>query len=158
MPFAPSLWRALTSSASEPLLELVELAGGGFELLVYVAHDGFVLYELEGVGLAIITGHGGIFKTERVGQSFLAAALGVPVTVMKTAGEGGAWGMAILANYMIRKDKDESLEAYLQDKVFRGQEGVTLAPDPADVKGFEEFAARYVKALPVVREAVKCME
>lgn len=117
-----------------------------------------IMLKQEGVGLDSITGHGGIFKTERVGQSFLAAALGVPVTVMKTAGEGGAWGMAILANYMIRKDKDESLEAYLQDKVFRGQEGVTLAPDPADVKGFEEFAARYVKALPVVREAVKCME
>ncbi|MDE7158873.1 MAG: FGGY-family carbohydrate kinase [Clostridiales bacterium] len=113
-----------------------------------------IMLKEEGVKLDVITGHGGLFKTERVGQSFLAAALGVPVTVMKTAGEGGAWGMAVLAGYLLTKRNKETLEEYLAERVFKGQEGVTLAPDPADVAGFEEFTKRYVKGLPVVREAV----
>ena len=74
---------------------------------------------------------------------------------MKTAGEGGAWGMAILANYLITKNDGESLEEYLDERVFAGQEGVTLAPDPADVAGFEEFKKRYVEGLPIVREATR---
>ena len=113
-----------------------------------------IMLKEEGVRLERITGHGGLFKTERVGQSYLAAAINAPVTVMKTAGEGGAWGMAVLANYMIQKAKDETLESYLDEKVFKGQEGITLAPDPEDVAGFEEFAKRYVSGLPIVREAV----
>ncbi len=113
-----------------------------------------IMLKEEGVKLDRITGHGGLFKTERVGQSFLAAAIDAPVTVMQTAGEGGAWGMAVLANYRIKKRREESLERYLDEQVFRGQEGVTIAPDPADVAGFEEFAARYVAGLPIVREAV----
>lgn len=113
-----------------------------------------IMLKEEGVKLDRITGHGGIFKTERVGQSILAAAINAPVTVMKTAGEGGAWGMAILANYLISKEKGETLEAYLDEKVFKGQEGVTLAPDPEDVAGFDEFIKRYVNGLPVVRAAV----
>lgn len=117
-----------------------------------------IMLKEEGVKLDSITGHGGLFKTERVGQSFLAAALGVPVTVMKTAGEGGAWGMAILANYLITKAEGETLESYLDEKVFKDQEGVTLAPDPDDVEGFEAFTARYVKGLPIVREAVKSLQ
>lgn len=113
-----------------------------------------IMLKEEGVKLDVITGHGGLFKTERVGQSFLAAAINAPVTVMKTAGEGGAWGIAILANYIITKKPGESLEDYLSERVFKGQEGVTLAPDPEDVKGFEAFAERYVRGLPIVREAV----
>src|SRR5699024_12507092 len=89
-----------------------------------------IMLREEGVKLDRITGHGGLFKTERVGQSYLAAAINAPVTVMKTAGEGGAWGIAILANYMVTKEQGESLEDYLENKVFAGQEGVTLAPDP----------------------------
>ena len=77
---------------------------------------------------------------------------------MKTAGEGGAWGIAILANYLITKHDGEGLEYYLDKRVFAGQEGVTLAPDPADVEGFETFAKRYADGLPIVREAVKCMK
>ena len=113
-----------------------------------------IMLKEEGVKLDRITGHGGLFKTERVGQSYLAAAINAPVTVMKTAGEGGAWGIAILANYMVTKEQGESLEDYLENKVFAGQEGVTLAPDPANVEGFEKFAKRYVAGLPIVREAV----
>ena len=113
-----------------------------------------IMLKEEGVKLDKITGHGGLFKTERVGQSYLAAAINAPVTVMKTAGEGGAWGMAVLANYLIQKKAGESLETYLEESVFKGQEGTTLAPDPKDVEGFEEFAKRYVEGLPIVREAV----
>lgn len=117
-----------------------------------------IMLKEEGVRLDAITGHGGLFKTEHVGQSYLAAAIGAPVTVMQTAGEGGAWGMAILANYLVTKQKGESLEAYLENRVFAGQKGVTLAPDPADVAGFEAFAKRYVDGLPVVRKAVECVK
>lgn len=117
-----------------------------------------IMLKKEGVRLDAITGHGGLFKTERVGQSYLAAAIGAPVTVMKTAGEGGAWGIAILANYLITKHEGESLEDYLDKRVFAGQKGVTLAPDPADVEGFETFAKRYADGLSIVREAVKCMK
>ena len=77
---------------------------------------------------------------------------------MKTAGEGGAWGIAILANYMVTKAEGESLEDYLENKVFAGQEGVTLAPDPANVEGFEKFAKRYVAGLPIVRQAVESLQ
>ena len=117
-----------------------------------------ILLKEENVKLDSITGHGGLFKTEHVGQSYLAAAINAPVTVMKTAGEGGAWGIAILANYVITKERGESLEAYLEHKVFAGQEGVTLAPDPDDVAGFDAFAKRYVEGLPIVRKAVECMQ
>lgn len=117
-----------------------------------------IMLKEEGVKLDCITGHGGLFKTERIGQSYLAAAINAPVTVMKTAGEGGAWGMAILANYVVKKAEGEELADYLANKVFAGQEGITLAPDPADVAGFEEFSKRYVAGLPIVREAVKSME
>ena len=117
-----------------------------------------IMLKEEGVKLDAITGHGGLFKTPRVGQSYLAAAINAPVTVMKTAGEGGAWGIAILANYVVTKEEGESLEEYLDHKVFAGQEGITLAPDPDDVAGFEAFAKRYVKGLPIVRQAVIDMD
>ncbi len=117
-----------------------------------------IMLKEEGVKLDKITGHGGLFKTERVGQSYLAAAINAPVTVMKTAGEGGAWGMAILANYLVTKEEGETLEAYLENKVFKDQEGVTLAPNPEDVAGFDAFGKRYVDGLPIVREAVISMK
>lgn len=117
-----------------------------------------IMLKEEGVKLDRITGHGGLFKTERVGQSFLAAAINAPVTVMKTAGEGGAWGVAVLANYMIGKRDGESLASYLDERVFKDQEGITLSPDPENVKGFEEYTARYVAGLPVVREATRALK
>ena len=76
---------------------------------------------------------------------------------MKTAGEGGAWGIAILANYVVTRTAGQGLAEYLDERVFKGQEGVTLAPDPENVVGFEAFAERYVKGLPIVRKAVDCM-
>lgn len=112
-----------------------------------------ILLTDEGVKLDRITGHGGIFKTEGVAQSILAAALDSPVTVLKTAGEGGAWGMAILADYLLHNDKP--LEDYLENDVFVKQDGVTVTPDPKSVAGFNEFIKQYINGLPIVREAVE---
>jgi len=111
----------------------------------------------EGVKLDKITGHGGLFKTPVVGQKLLAAALDCPVTVMETAGEGGAWGIALLAAYMVQREEGETLEAYLDKKVFAGQEGSTLAPDQKDVEGFNEFIKRYEAGLAIERAAVKAL-
>ncbi len=111
----------------------------------------------EGVKLDKITGHGGLFKTPVVGQKLLAAALNCPVTVMETAGEGGAWGIALLAAYMVQKEEGETLEAFLDKKVFAGEEGTTLAPDAKDVEGFNEFIKRYNAGLPIERAAVESL-
>ena len=80
--------------------------------------------------------------------------MNVPVSVMETAGEGGAWGIALLASYMLHKAENETLEAYLADKVFAGENGTTIAPDPADVDGFSTFMERYKKGLVIERAAV----
>ena len=114
-----------------------------------------ILLKEEGVKVDSITGHGGLFKTKGVGQRFLAAAMDAPITVMDTAGEGGAWGMALLASYMIHKDEGETLDDYLNNRVFAGQSGSTMEPDKNDVKGFDEFIERYKAGLAVERAAVE---
>ena len=114
-----------------------------------------ILFEQEKVKLDQLLGHGGFFKTEGVGQKIMAAAMNVPVSVMETAGEGGAWGIALLASYMFLKGEDESLEAYLSDKVFAGESGTTIAPDQRDVDGFTAFMERYKKGLVIERTAVE---
>ncbi|MGN1188735.1 MAG: xylulokinase, partial [Lachnospiraceae bacterium] len=113
-----------------------------------------ILLKEEGVKVDSITGHGGLFKTKGVGQKFLAAACNAPITVMETAGEGGAWGMAVLASYMIQKEAGETLDDYLNNKVFAGQQGSTMAPDKSDVEGFDKFIECYKAGLPVERAAV----
>ncbi|HET9591157.1 MAG TPA: FGGY-family carbohydrate kinase [Anaerolineales bacterium] len=113
-----------------------------------------ILFEQEQVKIDQILGHGGFFKTKEVGQKVMAAAMNVPVSVMETAGEGGAWGIALLAAYMLRKETDEPLEAYLSDKVFAGENGTTIAPDQADIDGFTAFMERYKKGLVIERAAV----
>ena len=87
-------------------------------------------------------------------QQLLAGALNVPVSVMATAGEGGPWGMALLAAYRVRREAGETLEAYLKDKVFAGASGITLDPDPADHEGFEAYTRRFTQALEAERAAV----
>ena len=82
-----------------------------------------ILFEQEKVKIDQILGHGGFFKTKEVGQKMMAAAMNVPVSVMETAGEGGAWGIALLASYMLNKAANEPLEAYLSNKVFAGENG-----------------------------------
>ncbi|MEO8357035.1 MAG: FGGY-family carbohydrate kinase [Chloroflexota bacterium] len=113
-----------------------------------------ILFEQEKVKLDQLLGHGGFFKTKEVGQRIMAAAMNVPVSVMETAGEGGAWGIALLASYMLHKSTNEPLEAYLSDKVFAGENGTTIAPDQRDVDGFAMFMERYKKGLVIERAAV----
>ncbi len=113
-----------------------------------------ILFKEEDVKLDVLLGHGGLFKTKGVGQSIMAAAAGVPVSVMETAGEGGAWGIALLAAYMVQKGADETLAGYLADKVFAGQKGSLMEPDAADVAGFEAFMERYRGGLAIERAAV----
>lgn len=113
-----------------------------------------ILLNQEHVKIDELLGHGGLFRTEGVGQRVVAAALNVPVSVMKTASEGGAWGIAVLANYMMRKGADEALSDYLNDRVFSGAESVCVEPDAGDVAGFETFIARYKKGLAIERAAV----
>src|SRR5204862_621560 len=98
-----------------------------------------ILFEQEHVKIDQVLGHGGFFKTKEVGQKIMAAAMHVPVSVMETAGEGGAWGIALLAAYMLRKAQNEPLEAYLSNRVFAGENGTTIAPDQEDVDGFATF-------------------
>ena len=114
-----------------------------------------ILFVQEHVKIDQILGHGGFFKTRGVGQRIMTAAMNVPVSVMETAGEGGAWGIALLAAYMLRKAKDEPFEAYLSEKVFSGQKSSTIAPDPVDVTGFATFMERYKKGLMIEQAAVE---
>lgn len=113
-----------------------------------------ILLKGEGVQVDEMLGHGGLFKTKDVGQKIMAAAIDAPVSVMETAGEGGAWGMALLASYMLNKAEDETLDDYLTQKVFAGKMGTKISPDHKDVEGFNEFMKRYTKGLAIERAAV----
>ena len=113
-----------------------------------------VLFREEKVLVDRITAHGGLFKTPGVGQRILAAALNSPISVMETAGEGGAWGIALLASYLVQKGS-RSLPDFLEEIVFAGNKGVEIAPSKADVEGFERYLENYRKALPVEAAAVK---
>jgi sugar (pentulose or hexulose) kinase len=113
-----------------------------------------ILFEQEKVKLDQLLGHGGFFKTKEVGQRIMAAAMNVPVSVMETAGEGGAWGIALLASYMLNQAENQPLEDYLSRKVFAGENGTTIAPDPRDVDGFAAFMERYKNGLGIERAAV----
>ncbi len=117
-----------------------------------------ILFEKEKVEIDKVLGHGGFFKTEGVGQAIMAAALNVPVSVMETAGEGGAWGIALLAAYMAQKQDGETLDAYLDEKVFAGEKGSTLAPTQADLDGFAAFMARYKAGLQIEKIAVETLK
>lgn len=113
-----------------------------------------ILTGQENVILDRIMGHGGFFKTKGVGQRIMAGAMNIPVTVMETAGEGGAWGIALLASYMKNRSVGESLEMFLKEKVFCAQNEVNMIPDVADVEGFNEFMKCYISGLTVEKAAV----
>jgi sugar (pentulose or hexulose) kinase len=117
-----------------------------------------ILFEQEQVKVDQVLGHGGFFKTKEVGQKVMAAAIQVPVSVMESAGEGGAWGIALLASYMLNKGTNESLEAYLTNKVFAELNSTTTAPDPTDVEGFRVFMDRYRKGLIIERAAISALK
>ncbi len=117
-----------------------------------------ILFKQENVKADKIYGHGGLFKTKGVGQGILAAALNTPVSVMETAGEGGAWGIALLASYMVNKEEGETLDDFLVDKVFHGDTGTEMKPNPEDVKGFDEYLKRYTSGLAIEKAAVEAMK
>lgn len=114
-----------------------------------------ILTKDEHIQIDKILGHGGLFKTKGVGQKIMAAAMNAPVSVMETAGEGGAWGIALLASYLVQKEDGETLAQYLSEKVFGGDEGTCIEPDERDVEGFETFIERYKKGLDIERCAVE---
>ena len=111
-----------------------------------------ILLKEEGVQVDKILGHGGLFKTKGVGQRILAGAINAPVAVMDTAGEGGAWGIALLALYL--KHESESLDEYLNEHVFKNQKSTVIEPDTKDVQGFEAFMKKYTEGLAIERAAV----
>ncbi len=117
-----------------------------------------ILFREEDVQVDRILGHGGLFKTKGVGQRIMAAAMNSPVSVMETAGEGGAWGIALLASYLVNKKENESLEDFLNEKVFAGNEGISMDPDAKDVEGFDVFIERYKAGLPIERAAVDTLK
>jgi len=114
-----------------------------------------ILFNEEKIRVDRITGHGGLFKTANVGQKILAAALNSPISVMETAGEGGAWGIALLAAYLNDSSK-QTLSDWLDKVVFAGNAGVSVNPDPAEVEGFNAYINRYVAGLPIEKAAVEC--
>ncbi len=113
-----------------------------------------ILFNDEKVMVDRITGHGGLFKTAGVGQRILAAAINSPISVMETAGEGGAWGVALLAGYLVNNADGLSLADYLDRCVFAGDTGVEIRPAAEDVEGFNRYMKNYVACLPVEKAAV----
>ena len=115
-----------------------------------------ILLKDEKVKVTKIMGHGGLFKTPMVAQSYLAAAVNAPVTVMDTAGEGGPWGMAVLASYLLNKD-NMSLSEYLERVIFKDAKGTTIEPDVRDTAGLEAYMERYKAGLEVEKRAVEML-
>lgn len=114
-----------------------------------------ILFNEEHVQVDRITGHGGLFKTPGVGQRVLAAALNSPISVMETAGEGGAWGIALLAAFVVNNRKGQSLPEWLNDCVFLGNAGTEIAPLREDVEGFNKYIETYKRGLAIEKAAVE---
>lgn len=114
-----------------------------------------ILFKEERIKVDRITGHGGLFKTKNVGQKVLAAALNSPISVMETAGEGGAWGIALLGSYLVNNEKNLPLAAFLDEQVFGGDAGVEISPTLEDVEGFNRYIENYKAALPIETAAVR---
>ncbi len=117
-----------------------------------------ILFKDEKVAVDRLTGHGGYFTTPEVGQRILAAALNLPISVMKTAGEGGPWGMALLASYLVNSEKHQSLADFLETKVFAGNKGTEVRPTQEEVDGFNAYIESYKKGLEIEQAAVKYKE
>ena len=114
-----------------------------------------ILFNEEKIKVDRITGHGGLFKTKGVGQRVLAAAINSPISVMETAGEGGAWGIALLASYLVNNANGLNLADYLDKVVFAGDAGVEIAPTQEDVDGFNAYIENYKAGLAIEEAAVK---
>ena len=114
-----------------------------------------ILFNDEKVKVDRITGHGGLFRTKGVGQRILAAAINSPISVMETAGEGGAWGIALLGSYLVNNEKKQSLADFLDENVFAGDAGIEVSPTPEDVAGFNAYIESYKAGLPIEEAAVR---
>ena len=114
-----------------------------------------ILFNEEKIKVDRITGHGGLFRTKGVGQRILAAAINSPISVMETAGEGGAWGIALLGSYLVNNEKKQSLTDFLDENVFVGDAGIEVSPTPEDVAGFNTYIENYKAGLPIEEAAVK---
>ena len=114
-----------------------------------------ILFNEEKIKVDRITGHGGLFKTKGVGQRILAAAINSPISVMETAGEGGAWGIALLGSYLVYNEKKQSLTDFLEEKVFTGDAGIEVSPTAEDVAGFNTYIENYKSGLPVEEAAAQ---
>ncbi len=114
-----------------------------------------ILFNDEKIKVDRITGHGGLFKTKGVGQRVLAAAINSPISVMETAGEGGAWGVALLASYLVNNVDERSLADFLDVQVFAGNTGVEIAPTAEEVEGFNKYIETYKKCLDIEKAAVE---
>ena len=114
-----------------------------------------ILFNEEKIKVDKITGHGGLFRTKGVGQRILAAAINSPISVMETAGEGGAWGIALLGSYLVNNEKKQSLADFLDESVFVGDAGIEVSPTPEDVAGFNAYIENYKAGLPIEEAAVK---
>ena len=117
-----------------------------------------ILLKDEHVKLDRIMGHGGLFKTPGVAQRYLAAAVNAPVSVMSTASEGGAWGIALLAAYLAEGKEKGKLEEWLEKDIFVHLAGETIDPDPAEVEGYEVFTRRYVAGLEAEKAAIRAVD
>ncbi len=113
-----------------------------------------ILLKEEKIKIDRITGHGGLFRTKGVGQRVLAAALNSPISVMETAGEGGAWGIALLASFVVNNAEKKNLADWLDEKVFAGNTGTEIAPTAEDVEGFNAYIENYKAGLEIEKAAV----
>jgi sugar (pentulose or hexulose) kinase len=117
-----------------------------------------ILFNKEKVNVDRFTGHGGLFKTKGVGQRILAAALNSPIYVMETAGEGGAWGIALLASYLVNNTRKQSLAEFLDTNVFAGNSGTEISPTKEEVEGFNTYIKNYQQGLEIEKTAVRFKE
>ncbi|WP_281626700.1 xylulokinase [Segatella salivae] len=114
-----------------------------------------ILFNDEKVMVDRITAHGGLFKTKNVAQRFLAAALKTPISVMETAGEGGAWGIALLASFLVNRETNQTLDEYLNYKVFAGNTGIEVTANDDEINGFNAYAENYKLGLSIEQAAIK---
>ena len=145
----PMLVRLPDSKMTVPNFMRAQLNGAIATLVIGMQ----MLRDEEDVESDMLLGHGGFFKTAGVGQQILANALNVPITAMETAGEGGPWGMALLAAYMVRKAEGETMEDYLKNRVFADAKSFSVEPDPVGVAGFKKYLERYQAALAAEKAA-----
>ena len=149
----PMLVRLPDSKMTLPNFMRAQLNGAIATLVIGMQ----MLRDEEDVESDMLLGHGGFFKTAGVGQQILANALNVPITAMETAGEGGPWGMALLAAYMVRKAEGESMEDYLKNRVFADAKSFSVNPESAGVAGFQKYLERYKAAL-AAEKATEAMQ